>query len=64
MLEWEIIKMSQSQSQSPPSPLLCENCQRGIHHELQIVENCACPCSNAVRDEHTIMWKWSNRRIA
>ena len=39
--------MSQSQ--------LCKNSQRGIHHDLQIVENCACPRSNAVRGDHTIM---------
>ena len=36
-------------------PQLCENCQRGIHHDLQIVENCACPYTNAVRGDYTIM---------
>jgi hypothetical protein len=38
-----------------PSPLLCDSCLKGIHHELQVVENCACPCSNVIRDEHTII---------
>jgi hypothetical protein len=26
-----------------PSLLLCDGCQKGFHHELQLVENCACP---------------------
>jgi hypothetical protein len=38
-----------------PSLLLCDGCQKGFHHELQLVENCACPCSNAIRDEHKII---------
>jgi hypothetical protein len=36
---------------------LCDICQKGIHHDLQDVENCACSYSNAVRDEYTIVWK-------
>ena len=39
-----------------PSPLLCDIAVlKGIHHELQVVENCVCPCSNVIRDEHTII---------
>ncbi len=40
---------------SQPLPQICENCQRGIHHDLQIVKDCACPCSEAVRGDHTII---------
>jgi hypothetical protein len=38
-----------------PSPLLYGNCQKGIHHELQIIERCVWFCSNTVREEHAII---------
>lgn len=34
---------------------ICDNCLRGLHHELQIIENCACPCSTTIKDEHPII---------